>query len=216
MGGAISPVNAPSFSQKTSCAPMAMLLPRAASTAAEIAVNGGAITMSQCRAPPTSGTNPEKNARVSACVLNIFQFPAITRRRFVWLICFQIFPWLCVFALCTPNSAFVAKGFDTRQLPPAKKLQRGPSARGYVRDLVRHPGLMHCRNGIAAAHNRSSTGRRGGRHCLRYLQCAFRKCRHLKNTHWSVPHNRLGPCDFRGVSGNRLRANIQPHLIRGG
>src|SRR6202011_5488297 len=96
MGGEISPVNAPSFSQKTSCAPTAILLPRVASTAAEIAVNGGAITMSQRRAPPTNGTNAEKNARVSACVLYIFQLPAITRRRFVWLICFQNLSWASV------------------------------------------------------------------------------------------------------------------------
>jgi hypothetical protein len=39
--------------------------------------------MSQWRTPLTSCKNAEKNARVSACVLNIFQLPAITRRRFV-------------------------------------------------------------------------------------------------------------------------------------
>jgi len=47
----------------------------------EIAVNGGATTMSQCFAAATSGRNEEKNARVSASVLYIFQLPAITRRR---------------------------------------------------------------------------------------------------------------------------------------
>src|SRR6202140_243594 len=60
---------------------MAMLEPFAVSTAVEIAVNGGATTMSQCFAPVTSGRNEEKNARVSASVLYIFQLPAITRRR---------------------------------------------------------------------------------------------------------------------------------------
>ncbi len=65
---------------------MATLLPRAASVAAGIAVKGGAITMSQWRTSLTSGKNAEKNARVSACVLNIFQLPAITRRRLGWLI----------------------------------------------------------------------------------------------------------------------------------
>src|ERR1700674_2824660 len=60
---------------------MAMLEPFAASTAVRTAVNGGATTMSQCFAPVTSGRNEEKNVRVSASVLYIFQLPAITRRR---------------------------------------------------------------------------------------------------------------------------------------
>jgi hypothetical protein len=63
-----------------------MFVLRALSTVAAIAVYGGALTMSQCFAPEASGTNAEKNARVSACVLNIFQLPAITRRRFDELI----------------------------------------------------------------------------------------------------------------------------------
>ena len=60
---------------------MAMLEPFTASTAVDIAVNGGATTMSQGFAPATSGRNEEKNARVSVSVLYIFQLPAITRRR---------------------------------------------------------------------------------------------------------------------------------------
>src|SRR5229473_6535327 len=58
----------------------------AASTAAETAVNGGAMTMLQCVAFATSGAKAEKNARVSASVLHIFQLPAMTRRRFDGLI----------------------------------------------------------------------------------------------------------------------------------
>src|SRR5262249_965339 len=81
MSAATSPVNAPSLLQETFWPPIATLLPFAASTAVEIAVNGGAITMSQCLQSPTSGRNAEKNARVSASVLNIFQLPAITGRR---------------------------------------------------------------------------------------------------------------------------------------
>src|SRR6266849_6252740 len=76
-----SPVNAPSLLQETFWPAMAMLEPFTASTASGMAVNGGATTMSQCFAPATSGRNEEKNARVSASVLYIFQFPAITRRR---------------------------------------------------------------------------------------------------------------------------------------
>src|SRR6516225_4718408 len=86
MPGEISPVKAPSFSQYTSCAEMAMFVFFAASTAVEMAVKGGATTMSQCLDAETSGANAVKNALVSACVLNIFQLPAITRRRFASLI----------------------------------------------------------------------------------------------------------------------------------
>src|SRR3989442_2574564 len=76
-----SPVNAPSFCQKRFCPLIATLLPFTASTAAGIDVKGGATTISQCDASETSGKNAAKNARVSACVLYIFQFPAITLLR---------------------------------------------------------------------------------------------------------------------------------------
>jgi hypothetical protein len=62
---------------------MATLEFLAASAAAEIAVNGGATTMSQCFALATRGRKDVKNVRVSASVLYIFQLPAITRRR-IW------------------------------------------------------------------------------------------------------------------------------------
>src|SRR5260370_2074313 len=81
MGAETSPVKAPSLLQETFWPAMAMLEPFAASTAVEIAVNGGATTMSQCFAPVTNGRNEEKNPRGSASVLYIFQLPAITRRR---------------------------------------------------------------------------------------------------------------------------------------
>src|SRR5258708_37506988 len=74
-------VNAPSLLQETFWRAMAMVEPLTASTAVDTAVKGGATTMSQRFAPATSGRNEEKNARVSASVLYIFQFPAITRRR---------------------------------------------------------------------------------------------------------------------------------------
>src|SRR6266849_6465702 len=77
----ISPVKAPSFSQNTSCAEIAIFVCFAASTAVGMAVKGGAITISQCVEEATKGANAEKKARVSACVLNIFQLPAMTRRR---------------------------------------------------------------------------------------------------------------------------------------
>src|SRR5579864_851832 len=81
MGAETSPVKAPSFSQKRFWPEMAIFVDLAASTAAEMAVKGGAITTSQWLAFATSGAQAEKKARVSASVLNIFQLPAITRRR---------------------------------------------------------------------------------------------------------------------------------------
>src|SRR6266852_4358432 len=84
-----SPVKAPSLLQETFWPAMATLEFFAASAAVEMAVNGGATTMSQCFAPGTRGRNDVKNARVSASVLYIFQLPAIMRRRFAWLIRFS-------------------------------------------------------------------------------------------------------------------------------
>src|SRR6266849_7570477 len=81
MGAETSPVNAPSLLQETFWPEMAMLVPFAASAAVEMAVKGGATMMSQCLEFATNGVKAEKNARVSASVLCIFQLPAITRCR---------------------------------------------------------------------------------------------------------------------------------------
>src|SRR5579859_3845205 len=90
---------------------MPMLVPRALSTAAAIAVYGGAMTMSQCFAPEASGTKTEKNTRVSACVLNIFQLPAITRRRFDELIIYYL-----LVSASTPGSLRPPR--NSREAPP--------------------------------------------------------------------------------------------------
>jgi hypothetical protein len=76
-----SPVNAPSRSQCTFCAPTAMLLLRAASAAACRAVNGGATTISTSCTPATSGRSSLTHTTASWTVLNIFQLPAIRGRR---------------------------------------------------------------------------------------------------------------------------------------
>src|SRR5437660_7454333 len=81
MGAETSPVKAPSLLQETFWPAMATAEFFVDSTAVESAVNGGATTMSQCLAFETSGRKEEKNGRVSASVLNIFQLTAITRRR---------------------------------------------------------------------------------------------------------------------------------------
>src|ERR1700679_528152 len=60
---------------------MEILAPRVASTAAGNEVYGGATMMSHEAVLATNGLNVSKNARVSPCVLNIFQFPAMTGLR---------------------------------------------------------------------------------------------------------------------------------------
>jgi hypothetical protein len=60
---------------------MATWEPFAHSNAVDMAVNGGATTISQSFELATSGRKEEKNARASDSVLYIFQLPAITRRR---------------------------------------------------------------------------------------------------------------------------------------
>src|SRR5882724_4532401 len=124
MGAETSPVKAPSLLQETFWPAMAMLEPFAASTAVRIAVNGGATTMSQCSAPVTSGRNEEKNARVSASVLYIFQLPAITRRRMprppkIRRTGRNACPTRARESACS----FVGEGFDTREFASAEKFE---------------------------------------------------------------------------------------------
>src|SRR5258708_35505178 len=71
------------------CEAIAICVPLEDSTAVGISIAGGAIRMSQSVTPATNGLNAPKNASVSAGVLNIFQFPAITRRRLESLICWK-------------------------------------------------------------------------------------------------------------------------------
>src|SRR5579863_7442116 len=78
IGAETSPVYAPSFNQKTSCAPISMAVDRAADTAAGIFTKVGQITSSACVALAANGENVSKNEDVSPAVLYIFQLPAIT------------------------------------------------------------------------------------------------------------------------------------------
>ena len=134
---------------------MAMFVPAAASTAAEMAVNGGAMTMSQCLAPATKGANAEKNARVSPSVLYIFQLPAITRRR--------TDPSREEKDNAETQSAqrnreedrrsFVGQRLNAREFAPGEEFKRGATAGGDMRDFVRNAGLMDGSDGIPAADN---------------------------------------------------------------
>src|SRR5216684_8272825 len=118
-----SPVKAPSLLQETFRPAIATLEPFADSDAVDIAVNGGATTMSQCFALATRGRKAEKNARVSASVLYIFQLPAITRRRMSGP------PKIrrtgrnaCSTQAKESVCSFVGEGFDTGEFASAKKL----------------------------------------------------------------------------------------------
>src|SRR5712692_3342956 len=132
---------------------MAMLEPFTASTAVEIAVNGGATTMSQCFEAATSGRNEEKNARVSASVLYIFQLPAITRRRMKA----SREEKDNAETLRTQRKrreerrSFVGEGFDAGEFASAEKFKGGAAAGGDVGDFVRDAGLMNRGYGVAAA-----------------------------------------------------------------
>src|ERR1700741_4390040 len=90
-------------------------VPRTHSTAAARAVKGGATMISQCVKSLTSGTSAEKYPRASACVLYIFQFPAITGRRirirpiYTLFVCprstssFPLLCFLCVLCALVPS-----------------------------------------------------------------------------------------------------------------
>src|ERR1700739_3468102 len=90
-------------------------VPRTHSTAAARAVKGGATMISQCAESLTKGKRAKKYARASACVLYIFQFPAITGRRirirpiYTLFVCprstssFPLLCFLCVLCALVPS-----------------------------------------------------------------------------------------------------------------
>src|SRR6267142_48466 len=150
MGAETSPVKAPSLLQETFWPEMAMLVPFAKSAAAEMAVKGGATMMSQCLEFATSGAKAEKNARVSASVLYIFQLPAITRRRMTRP------PRIkrtgrnaCPSRVKESVCSFVGESFNSGKFASGKKLQGSATAGGDMGDFVREAGLMNGCDGVA-------------------------------------------------------------------
>src|SRR6266849_1264262 len=159
MGAETSPVKAPSLLQETFWPEMAIWVPFAASAAVEMAVKGGATMMSQCLEFATSGVNAEKNARVSAIVLNIFQLPAITRRRMtrpprVRLTGRNDCSTRAKESVCS----FVGESFDSGKFASGKKLEGSAATGGDMGDFVREAGPMNGCNGIPATDNGSSAG----------------------------------------------------------
>src|SRR5882762_4275538 len=141
---------------------MATLEPFAASTAVEIAVNGGATTMSQCFTFETSGRKEEKNVRVSASVLYIFQLPAITRRRMTRP------PRIrrtgrkaCPTRAKEFVYSFVGESFDAGEFASAEKLEGSAASGRDMGNLVGNTGLVDGGNRIAASDDGSCAGARG-------------------------------------------------------
>src|SRR5947209_20250430 len=112
MAGEISPVNAPSSTQHTFCAPNPIAEPASASRAAASAVNGGHSTASTSLSGKSRARTSATNARVCAIVLCIFQLPTISGRR--------------------APLALVLERRDAGQRLALEKLQRRAAAGGHV------------------------------------------------------------------------------------
>src|SRR5258708_7066986 len=230
MGAETSPVKAPSLLQETFWPAMATLELLAASTAVEIAVKGGATTMSQCFAFITSGRKEEKNARVSASVLSIFQLPAITRRR--------------MGASKekkeednaeTPRpgrgrnqarrirreeeeggESLVGQRFDAGEFASAEKFERCAATGGDVRNLVGDAGLVDSGYGVTTTDDGDSAAGRGCGNGFGYFKSASGESGHFKNAHGAVPNDGLCGGNFLAIGVDGLGADIEAHpAVRG-
>src|ERR1700675_2442421 len=206
---------------------MAILDPLADSTAAGIAVKGGATTMSQCLAAATSGRNEEKNARVSASVLYIFQLPAMTRRR-------MEASGENKDNRETPRPgrgrrrgqrthgeerrSFVGEGFDAGEFASAEKFEGGTASGGDVRDLVREAALMDCGDGVTAADDRRGAAAGCGGDGFGNFESPVGESRHFEYAHGAVPDDGLGRGNFLAIGVDGLGTDIEAHpsVGRGG
>src|SRR6266481_3122062 len=184
MGAETSPVKAPSLLQERFWPETAIWVPLAASAAVEMAVKGGATMMSQCLEFATNGVKAEKNARVSASVLYIFQLPAITRRRMtrpprIRRTGRNACPTRAKESMCS----FVGESFDSGKFAPGEKFKGSAAAGGDMGNFVREAGLMNGCDGVAASDNGSSAGAGGGSDGFGNLERAFRECGHFEYSH---------------------------------
>src|SRR6266403_938665 len=191
---------------------MVMLVPFAASAAVEMAVKGGAIMMSQCLECATSGVNAEKNARVSASVLYIFQLPAITRRRM------PVPPKTkrtgrnaCPTRAKESVCSFVGESFDSGKFASGEKFEGSAAAGGDMGDVVREAGPMNGCDGVAASDDGSSAGAGGGSDGFGDLDRAFCERGHLEYAHGAVPDDGFCARNFLAVGFDAFRANVQAH-----
>src|SRR5437879_6391738 len=212
MGAETSPVKAPSLLQETFWPEMAMLVPFAASAAVEMAVKGGAMMMSQCLEFATSGGNAEKNARVSASVLYIFQLPAITRRRMTRpprarRTGRNACPTRAKESVCS----FVGQSFDSGKFASGEKFKGSAAAGGDMGDFVREAELMNGCDGVAASDDGSSASACSGSYGFGDLERAFRESGHLEYAHGTVPDDGFCARNFLAVGFDGFRANVQAH-----
>src|SRR6267378_686290 len=191
---------------------MAILVPFANSAAVEMAVKGGATMMSQCLEFATNGVKAEKNARVSAIVLNIFQLPAITGRRMTRP------PRLrrtgrnaCPTRTKESVCSFVGESFDSGKFEPGEKFKGSAAAGGDMGDFVREAGLMNGCDGVAAADYGSSAGAGGGSDGFGDLDRAFRESGHLEYAHGTVPDDGFCGGNFLAIGFDGLGTDIQAH-----
>src|SRR5712671_33500 len=106
---------------------------------------------------------------------------------------------------------FVGKRFHPGKLFAFQKLQRSSAACGDMRNFVGQARLMDCGNRISAADDggRAAVSRDG----LGDLHGSPSEGGNLKNAHRTIPHDRLGAGDLFAENRNRLRTNIQAHLV---
>src|ERR1700678_300376 len=158
--------------------------------------------MSQECVLATRGLNASKNARVSACVLNIFQFPAITGLR-------KNSP-MAASAACKRFEclSFLGEGLNAGQYFACQKLQRGASASGNMRDLRRDTRLLDRCYGISTADDGYCSGGRGGCHGARNRQSSLRERRLFKHSHRAVPKYRACPGNFLLKKAARCWAHV--------
>src|SRR5439155_4657807 len=149
MGAETSPVNAPLGRSCMFCANTAT--PRAASRAAASAVNGAQTATST----PSRGRTAARNSRASACVLCIFQLPAMSGMRVT-----RAPP--CVLALEPASSGISLERDDTGQLATLDELERRSAAGRDVIDAVLEPEPGQRGDAVAAAHDRRRAGARDG------------------------------------------------------
>src|SRR5882724_3061474 len=106
---------------------------------------------------------------------------------------------------------FVGERFYARKFFAFQKLQRSSAACGDMRNFVGQAGLRDCGNRISA----TDDGRRAAVSCdgLGDLHGPPSEGGNLKNAHRTIPHDRPGAGDLFAENHNRLRTNIQAHLI---
>src|ERR1700761_681651 len=113
----------------------------------------------------------------------------------------------------TSSLRLLTQCFNPRQHFPFEELKGSAAACGYVGDSIGHSGLFDRGDRVAPADD----GNRVSIACyqLRNGHSAMRKCRHFKDSHGTVPHDRAGLGDLTGEEVNRFGSDVEGHPLRG-